>query len=82
MCQIINLISIIRKLKTEHQLSLKTIINELKICCKDTNIIETFKQEEETIKGITKAEKIIYSDKEDQTKLSAKEKEIKAVVQI
>ncbi len=60
---IIKLISEIRKLKTENQLSLKTEIEELQIFCSETNS-SNFENHEQLIKGITQAKKIVYLENE------------------
>ena len=56
-----NLISEVRKLKTEQQLSLKTGLQELEIYGSGVNEL---KSHEQLIKGITQAVNIIYKEKE------------------
>ncbi|MBD3273060.1 valine--tRNA ligase [Candidatus Dependentiae bacterium] len=60
--KIIELISIVRKLKTENQLSLKVEIENLKISTKDKVLLEVIKKEENLLKGITKAKEIIFDE--------------------
>lgn len=59
--KIINLVTQIRKLKTENQLSLKQEIDNLTIYCSTINEI---KEHEQLIKGITHAKNIIYTEQE------------------
>lgn len=60
--KIIDLISEVRKLKTENQLSLKTEIENLKINTKDKALLELIKTETTLLKGITKAKEISFTE--------------------
>ncbi len=66
MQHIIAVIMQVRKLKTEHQISLKTPLENL-IVYGNTEIISLLQQHEQLIKGITQASKITYSDKTETT---------------
>ncbi|TET35232.1 valine--tRNA ligase [Candidatus Dependentiae bacterium] len=66
MPHIIAIITNVRKLKTEHQLSLKTPLSNL-VIAGSPDMLDTIKPHEQLIKGITQAEKISYSDKEVDT---------------
>jgi valyl-tRNA synthetase len=63
MPHIITIISNVRKLKSEHQLSLKAPLSTL-VIAGSLNVLDTIRSHEQLIKGITQAEKITYSDKE------------------
>lgn len=58
---IIELVSIVRKLKSEHQLSLKIPLKELVIACPSA-MWPTLKKSETIIKGITQAEALIFQE--------------------
>ncbi len=60
MQHIIDSIAQVRKLKTAHQLSLKTDINVLKIYTTDTSLVEQLKKHEQLLKGVTRAQAIEY----------------------
>lgn len=62
MSKIIEITANVRKLKTEHQLSLKTEIEILTINCNSVKP-EDIKPHEQIIKGITQAKEIKYCDK-------------------
>lgn len=55
---IIELISTVRRLKTEKQLSLKVPLTELTITCEDEHLLHTLETQENLIRGITHAQKI------------------------
>jgi valyl-tRNA synthetase len=57
---LITIISQVRKLKTEQQLSLKTDIHRLTIYAADSSLIDQLKKQELLIKGITRAQEIEY----------------------
>jgi len=61
MDKIVSLISEVRRLKTEQKLSLKTEIEELTIVCTDNKLIESIKECEQLIKGVTQAKQINFS---------------------
>ncbi len=70
---IIELITNVRKLKTEHQLSLKTPLEQL-IIYADKTVSSQLKDHEQLIKGITQAQTIAYSEQSiDAQKLEAVE---------
>ncbi len=58
--KIIDIVSIVRKLKTKNQLSLKVKIETLNIYTKDKDLLEVIKKEDALIKGITKAKEIVF----------------------
>jgi valyl-tRNA synthetase len=60
MDQINNLIAQVRKLKSSHQLSLKTGLTEIVISC-DNSQVAQIKPHEQLIRGITQATKISYT---------------------
>ncbi|MBU4269366.1 valine--tRNA ligase [Candidatus Dependentiae bacterium] len=60
--KLIELISQVRKFKTENQLSLKTELESLNINSKDKELLELIKREDVLLKGITKAKEIIFSN--------------------
>lgn len=57
---ILKLVALTRKLKTEKQLSLNAPITNLTIATTGKDLIEHLKKQEQLIKGITKAENILY----------------------
>ena len=61
--KLIELVSQVRKLKTENQLSLKTEIESLKISVKDKGLLKLIQKEDALLKGISKAKEIIFNDK-------------------
>ena len=60
--KIIELVSIVRKLKTKNQLSLKVEIETLNIYSKDKVLLEVIKKEDALIKGITKTKEIVFKE--------------------
>ncbi len=58
--KIIELVSIVRKLKTKNQLSLKVEVENLNIHTEDKVLLELIKKENALIKGITKAKEIVF----------------------
>ncbi len=69
MITLLTLISQVRKLKTEHQLSLKTELTSLTIVGAEAHLLESIKAQEELIKGITRAHFISYSTLEQESQL-------------
>jgi valyl-tRNA synthetase len=61
MAWIITTIGLVRKLKTEKQLSLKTELATLTIASTDNEILNTIRAQEQLIKGITQAKTISYT---------------------
>lgn len=61
MSQINNLVSQVRKLKSENQLSLKVELKFLQIYCSDNELIDSLKKQEQLIKGVTQAQIIEYN---------------------
>ena len=59
MAALLSLVTSVRKLKSEHQLSLKVDIAVLTIVA-DTIIIDRLREQEKTIRGITRAQTILY----------------------
>ncbi|MCK4265049.1 valine--tRNA ligase [Candidatus Babeliales bacterium] len=59
---VIKIVSQIRKLKTENQLSLKVEIEKLEIHSADKKLAEELKKQERIILGVSKTQKIEYSD--------------------
>jgi valyl-tRNA synthetase len=60
MTAILTLVSHVRKLKTEHKLSLKTPIHILTIGSQDNALLQSIGQQEQLIKGITHAAYVVY----------------------
>jgi valyl-tRNA synthetase len=58
MKMLLEIVSQVRKLKTNQQLSLKTPLNLLIIASSDSNLQKELKQHEQLLKGVTQAEKI------------------------
>ena len=76
MAYILHVIGQVRKVKTQHQLSLRTELQSLTIYVQDKEILELLKQQEQLVKGATKAQEFFYKDALlDQSEL----KEIKGV---
>ncbi|MBD3231298.1 valine--tRNA ligase [Candidatus Dependentiae bacterium] len=67
--KLIMLITICRKLKTEKQLSLKTELKKLILYSENQNLLSKFKEEEKLLKGITKANNILYKKESIPTSL-------------
>lgn len=61
MSKVIEVVSAVRKLKSEHQLSLKTEVAKLEINC-DPILAKQLKPHEQLIKGVTQAKEIIYQN--------------------
>lgn len=59
---IISIVSAVRKLKSEKQLSLKVELATLTIFARDTQLAESLKAHEQLIKGITQAKEIRYEE--------------------
>lgn len=57
---IINLVSTIRKLKTEKQLSLKVPIEKLTIHLANADLVDQLKQHEQLIRGVVHAQEFVY----------------------
>ena len=71
----------VRKLKSENHVSLRTEIKQLFICSEDALLLDKIKQEEQMIRGVTKAIEVIWSDEDLQTAtLSGDEGSYKALV--
>ncbi len=58
--QVLAIVDQVRKLKSEQQLSLKTVLSKLTICSSDVSINGILQGQESLIKGITKAEAIDF----------------------
>lgn len=58
--EIITIVSAVRKLKTEKQLSLKVELATLTIFGRDANLIRSLKDHEQIIRGVTQAKEIRY----------------------
>lgn len=63
-------IGLVRKLKSEHQLSLKTEIKELTVACKDAHKLKALEAHTQLIKGVTQAQEIVYVSQERITELT------------
>lgn len=72
MHMIINVVSQVRKLKTEQQLSLKTELATLTVYVDNTNIADAFTQEANLIKGATKAHEFIIKQESSTTSVLQK----------
>jgi len=59
--RVIEIVSIIRKFKSENQLSLKTEVEKLTINSKDKELLNKIKQQESLIAGVAHAKEIIYN---------------------
>lgn len=66
---VIELISTVRKLKTEKQLSLKVPLDELTITCSDEHLLHKVEAQEQLIRGITHAQKIHWRAQEKEEPL-------------
>lgn len=60
---VISLISQVRRLKTEHQLSLRAELTVLEIYAEDLQQLHSMAVHEPLLRGITQAKKIVYRDK-------------------
>lgn len=69
MQMILTIISQVRKLKTEHELSLKTELASLTVSIPNTEIQKTLQQHANIIKGVCKAQELIVIDKKITTEL-------------
>jgi valyl-tRNA synthetase len=58
--EVVKIVGLVRKFKSEQKLSLKSEIEELVINC-DSSMVEYLKTQEKIIAGATKAKKIVYS---------------------
>lgn len=61
---VLTIVDMVRKLKSEKQRSLKTELKTLEICCADQAILDALKTQETLIAGITKALALQYSSGE------------------
>ena len=59
---IITIVSQVRKLKSDQQLSLKVPIAKLSIFSEDSDLLEHIKSHEQLIRGVTQAQEIIYKE--------------------
>jgi valyl-tRNA synthetase len=67
---VLTIISQVRKIKTEHQLSLRTDIQTMNIYLPNTEILEALKKQEQLLKGTTRALAITYVNEDrDQSEL-------------
>ena len=81
MAHILHIIAQVRKLKSEHQLSLRTELTRLTIHSNDAHIVAALKTQEQLLKGTTKAKIICYNDTElHQAKLDVENEEYSATV--
>ncbi len=69
MHSILELISQIRKLKTEKQLSLRTDLASLRIMTRDTAVLKTLADQKELIKGVTRAQEVTLEELSGNTEL-------------
>ena len=58
--KLINVIALVRKLKTEQQLSLKTVLISLTIYSDDDDLLSSLQKHEQLIKGVTQAQEVKY----------------------
>lgn len=71
----------VRKLKSENHVSLKTEMKQLIVCSEDAVLLESIKQEERLIMGVTRAQQIIWKDLDlSEPKLEADGEEYTAYV--
>lgn len=81
MAHILHIIAQVRKLKSEHQLSLRTELASLTIYCDNAHVVAALKTQEQLLKGTTKAKIICYNDTQlDQAKLDKQHEEYSATV--
>jgi valyl-tRNA synthetase len=76
----IKAIAEIRKLKTEKQLSLKVPIDEVTFYANEEAILKQLKSLEQIIKGVTHAQKIIYTQDKNETSLVEEDNQWKATI--
>ena len=81
MDMILNIISQVRKLKTEHELSLRTEIKNLKLAV-DEKHKDMIKKQIEILKGVCKAENIEIVDDEAKTTLDKKNEQIFVLINL
>lgn len=81
MQMIVDIVSQVRKLKTAHQLSLKTPLITLTICSKPSQE-KLLAKHEQLIKGVTQAETIAYSDHVGESRLEGSDNERVAFVSL
>jgi valyl-tRNA synthetase len=60
--KLVEIVGIVRKLKSEHQLSLKTELENLTIYCADKTLLEQLEKQKTILSGVTKAKKIEFTD--------------------
>jgi hypothetical protein len=65
----LSIINQVRKLKSEHQLSLKTDITKLAIYVHNPELLKQLENHHVFISGITRALEIVFSDKGGKTEL-------------
>ncbi len=80
MGDILHIIAQVRKLKSEHQLSLKTELQQLTIASSSTDKLAAIKEHEQLIKGVARAHELLITPKEDQTALHQKDDIVTAIV--
>ena len=78
---ILEVITAIRKLKSEHQLSLKTEIAELVIHADEPKLV-LLREQEQLIKGIAQAHAIEYSDQVGKTGLEQADGSWTAIISV
>lgn len=81
MNQIVTIISAVRRLKSENQLSLKTELEILTIYC-DADLSKTLRGHEQLIKGITQAKAIAYENTTSATSLKHENEQYFAFVTV
>jgi len=70
---VVIVVGTVRKLKSEHQLSLKVELARLSIHLSDTAVLEQLKSQEKIIAGITQAQEIVYSSEAIEESVLAEE---------
>ncbi len=75
MSAVVATINEVRKLKTKHQLSLKTDLETLNLHASDTQLLELLKNQEQLLKGIARAKTVRYQTTPVESSLVKKEGE-------
>lgn len=70
MITLLMIVSQVRKLKSEHQLSLKTEVEKLTLVTSDHRIEESIKRNEAIFKGVTHVKSIAYRENDGHSRLN------------
>ena len=80
MRDVLHVISAIRKLKSEQQLSLKTELHQLSISCNDAARLKALEAHIQLMKGVTQAHTIVFTEQEQITALMPQDDKAVATV--